>query len=425
MTYSFTEKKRIRNDFGKRSSILEVPFLLATQLGLVPGLPAGGDVPPHERRNVGLQAAFGSVFPIESYSGDAQLQFLEYRLEDPVFDVKECPGPGSHLRGGARRAPAARPARQGGHEQGTQRAGPPRAGGLHGRDPAHDGLRHPGPSTAPNGSSSPSSTALRACSSSTTRARPIPRGSCCSPPGVIPYRGSWLDFEFDPKDLVYVRIDAAEAPGHRAPAGAGTQGRGQVGPLLQGQRGDTVRLLQDRSLRAEREAGPGPPRAGPLARGDRAVRPRGPGRQRHRGGRAAGELPSRRTARGGAGSRPPVARRARRIRRRQGARPRRGEPGDRGGARPCERGGHPGDAGEAPRAERPPVRRPVRERRGRGPVPLRDPSPGRHQDQPRGAGRDLPHDAPRASRRPRTRRRRCSGTSSPTPSATTSRRSAG
>ena len=87
MTYSFTEKKRIRNDFGKRSSILEVPFLLATQLGSYRDF-LQADVPPGERRKMGLQAAFESVFPIESYSGDAQLQFLEYRLEDPVFDVK-------------------------------------------------------------------------------------------------------------------------------------------------------------------------------------------------------------------------------------------------------------------------------------------------------------------------------------------------
>ena len=89
MTYTFTEKKRIRNDFGKRSSILEVPFLLATQLDSYRDFLQAG-IPPHERRRIGLQAAFESVFPIESYSGDAKLEFLEYRLEDPLFDVKEC-----------------------------------------------------------------------------------------------------------------------------------------------------------------------------------------------------------------------------------------------------------------------------------------------------------------------------------------------
>ena len=73
MTYSFTEKKRIRKDFGKRSSILEVPFLLATQLDSYRDF-LQADVPVQERRRIGLQAAFESVFPIESYSGDAQLQ---------------------------------------------------------------------------------------------------------------------------------------------------------------------------------------------------------------------------------------------------------------------------------------------------------------------------------------------------------------
>ena len=53
----------------------------------------------------------------------------------------------------------------------------------------------------------PDAPLARASSSTTTRARPIPRASCCSPAAIIPYRGSWLDFEFDAKDIVFARID--------------------------------------------------------------------------------------------------------------------------------------------------------------------------------------------------------------------------
>ena len=67
MTYSFTEKKRIRKSFAKRASVLKVPFLLATQLDSYTALPAG-DMPPDERKNEGLQAAFTSIFPIVSHS---------------------------------------------------------------------------------------------------------------------------------------------------------------------------------------------------------------------------------------------------------------------------------------------------------------------------------------------------------------------
>ncbi len=84
MAYSYSEKKRIRKDFGKRPQVLDIPFLLSTQLEsfkkfLVPD--ADGD---H-----GLEAAFRSVFPIKSYSGNSELQYVSYRIGEPVFDVKD------------------------------------------------------------------------------------------------------------------------------------------------------------------------------------------------------------------------------------------------------------------------------------------------------------------------------------------------
>src|SRR4051795_12793514 len=89
MAYSFTEKKRIRKNFGKQPSILEVPYLLATQLDSYRSF-LQSDKPEESRDDVGLHAAFKSVFPIVSYSGNAFLEYVSYRLGEPVFDVKEC-----------------------------------------------------------------------------------------------------------------------------------------------------------------------------------------------------------------------------------------------------------------------------------------------------------------------------------------------
>ncbi|MBT8440242.1 MAG: hypothetical protein KJO91_10985, partial [Gammaproteobacteria bacterium] len=78
MAYSFTEKKRIRKSFGKHPSVLDVPYLLATQIDSFRGF-LQADTKPGERESYGLHAAFSSVFPIESYSGNAVLEYVEYR----------------------------------------------------------------------------------------------------------------------------------------------------------------------------------------------------------------------------------------------------------------------------------------------------------------------------------------------------------
>ncbi|MCB1767279.1 MAG: hypothetical protein KDJ22_14680, partial [Candidatus Competibacteraceae bacterium] len=88
MAYTFTEKRRIRKDFGKRSSILEAPYLLALQLDSYREF-LQAEKPPGERREIGLHAALRSVFPIVSYSGNAQLDYVSYRLGEPNFDVRE------------------------------------------------------------------------------------------------------------------------------------------------------------------------------------------------------------------------------------------------------------------------------------------------------------------------------------------------
>ena len=89
MAYSYTEKKRIRKSFAKRAAVLDAPFLLATQIeSFAEFLQA--ETPPEARRNQGLQAAFTSIFPISSHSGNARLEYVQYMLGEPAFDVKEC-----------------------------------------------------------------------------------------------------------------------------------------------------------------------------------------------------------------------------------------------------------------------------------------------------------------------------------------------
>src|ERR1700693_4576994 len=97
MSYSFTEKKRIRKSFAKRASVLQVPYLLATQLDSYAAF-LQEFVAPDARKTEGLQAAFKSIFPIESHSKNARLEFVSFVLGEPPFDVKECQQRGLALR---------------------------------------------------------------------------------------------------------------------------------------------------------------------------------------------------------------------------------------------------------------------------------------------------------------------------------------
>ena len=89
MSYSFTERKRIRKDFGEQQSVLDVPFLLQTQIRSYEEF-LQTDVDEDSRRDRALHGALQSVFPITSYSGHAALEYVSYELGTPPFDVKEC-----------------------------------------------------------------------------------------------------------------------------------------------------------------------------------------------------------------------------------------------------------------------------------------------------------------------------------------------
>src|SRR6187399_101518 len=205
MAYSFTEKKRIRKDFGKRQSILEVPYLLAIQLDSYRKF-LQADADENGRRDQGLHAAFKSVFPITSYSGNAILEYVSYRLGDPVFDVKEC-----QLRGLTYAAPLRVKVR------------------LIVLDKEAAGAKKPIkdvreqevylgelPLMTDNGTFVINGTERVIVSQlhrspgvffDHDRGKSHSSGKLLFSARIIPYRGSWLDFEFDPKDAVFARID--------------------------------------------------------------------------------------------------------------------------------------------------------------------------------------------------------------------------
>ena len=203
MTYSYTEKKRIRKSFAKRASVLDVPFLLATQLDSYSEF-LQADLPPATRKNQGLQAAFTSVFPIESHSKNARLDFVSFVLGQPPFDVQECQQRGltfaAPLRAKVRLTimdrEASKPTVKEVKEQEVYMGEIPlmtRNGSfvINGTERVIVSQLHRSPGVF----------------FEHDRGKTHSSGKLLFSARVIPYRGSWLDFEFDPKDYLYFRVD--------------------------------------------------------------------------------------------------------------------------------------------------------------------------------------------------------------------------
>ena len=203
MTYSYTEKKRIRKSFAKRANVLDVPFLLATQLDSYTHF-LQVDVPPGQRRLQGLQAAFTSIFPIASHSGSARLEFVEYRLGEPAFDVKECQQRGrtfaSPLRAKVRLIILDR-------ETNNEKVKEVKEQEVYmGEIP----LMTTTGSFVINGTERVIVSQLHRSPGvffEHDKGKTHSSGKLLFSARIIPYRGSWLDFEFDPKDFLYFRVD--------------------------------------------------------------------------------------------------------------------------------------------------------------------------------------------------------------------------
>src|SRR4249920_1316675 len=202
--YSYTERKRIRKSFGKRESVLPVPYLLTMQKESYVAF-LQKEVPPQKRKPEGLQAAFLSAFPIVSHNGFVEMKFIEFNMAKPAFDTRECQQRGLTYAAAVRaklqmiiydrESPQAKTVKEIKEQEvymgevplmtdygsfivnGTERV---IVSQLH---------RSPGVFFEHDKGKTHSS------------------GKLLFSARIIPYRGSWLDFEFDPKDVLYFRVD--------------------------------------------------------------------------------------------------------------------------------------------------------------------------------------------------------------------------
>jgi DNA-directed RNA polymerase subunit beta len=203
MAYSYTEKKRVRKNFGKLPSAMDIPYLLSIQVDSYKQF-TQVDSSAEERAQQGLHAAFKSVFPIVSYSGKAVLEYVSYDLGKPTFDVKEC-----QLRGTTYSVSLRVKVRLilYDKESATQIIKDIKEQDVYmGEIP----LMTDSGTFVINGTERVVVSQLHRSPGvffDHDRGKTHSSGKLLYSARVIPYRGSWLDFEFDPKDMVYVRID--------------------------------------------------------------------------------------------------------------------------------------------------------------------------------------------------------------------------
>ena len=202
-TYSFAEKKRIRKSFEKISSAMSLPDILEIQTDsydyFLQNIPDAS-----KRKNQGLESVFKSIFPINSVSGNARIEYLGYKLQDPEFDVQEC-----LPRGKSFEAPLIIRCRIIFIDKTT---------GEENLKSAREEEVYMGtiPLMTEHGTFVINGTERVVVSQlhrspglifDHDRGKTHSSGKLLYSSRVIPYRGSWLDFEFDHKDLVYIRID--------------------------------------------------------------------------------------------------------------------------------------------------------------------------------------------------------------------------
>ncbi|MAV26434.1 MAG: DNA-directed RNA polymerase subunit beta [Gammaproteobacteria bacterium] len=203
MAYSYTEKKRIRKDFRKLPTVMDIPYLLATQVESYQEF-LQANVAPGSRLDKGLSAAFKSVFPIASYSGNAELEYVNYQFGKPVFDVQEC-----QARSLTYEAPLRVKVRLRIFDKDT---GNKTIKDIREQEVYMGTI----PLMTDNGTFVVNGIERVVVSQlhrspgvffDHDKGKTHSSGKLLFSARVIPMRGSWLDFEFDPKDCVFVRID--------------------------------------------------------------------------------------------------------------------------------------------------------------------------------------------------------------------------
>ena len=203
MAYTYTEKKRIRKNFGKLPSAMDIPYLLSIQVDSYRQFLQSG-ISTKERKSQGLHGAFKSVFPISSYSDKAALEYKSYELGKPVFDVKECQLRGSTYSASLKvtlllilydKESSEKKIKEVKEQEVYMGEIPLMTDSgtfvINGTERVVVSQLHRSPGVFFDHD----------------KGKTHSSGKLLYSARVIPYRGSWLDFEFDPKDLVYVRID--------------------------------------------------------------------------------------------------------------------------------------------------------------------------------------------------------------------------
>ena len=202
--FSNAEKKRIRKSFAKHTEVVEPPYLLAAQLNsyrefLQLGVGAG------ELADAGLHAVFKSIFPIVSYTGAAELEYVSYTLGEPLFDVWEC-----RVRGLSYAVPLRIKLRLVNYVKGADSV-------RKVKDIKEQEIYVTDLPLMTDTGSFIVNGIERVVVAQLHRSPGVffdhdlgkthSSGKLLYSARIIPYRGSWLDFEFDPKDCLFVRID--------------------------------------------------------------------------------------------------------------------------------------------------------------------------------------------------------------------------
>ena len=205
-TYSFTERKRIRKSFGSRENVLEIPYLLQMQKDAYTAF-LQVDRHPRKRASEGLQAAFESAFPIVSHNGYVEMKFVEYNLAKPVFDVRECQTRGLTFASAVRaRVQLIIYDRESSTSQSKVVKEVKEQEVYMGEVP----LMTDKGSFIVNGTERVIVSQLHRSPGvffEHDKGKTHSSGKLLFSARIIPYRGSWLDFEFDPKDLLFFRVD--------------------------------------------------------------------------------------------------------------------------------------------------------------------------------------------------------------------------
>ncbi|WP_367677317.1 DNA-directed RNA polymerase subunit beta [Buchnera aphidicola] len=199
MVYSETEKKRIRKDFGKYVTVLDIPYLLSVQINSYNKF-----IQKDKTQQKGLESVFQSIFPIKSYNHNAELQYVDYFLGKPIFNARDCQIRGTTYSISIRVTLRLIVYEPDGKNENIKNI------------KEQEVYMGEVPVMTDNGTFIINGTERVVVSQlhrspgvffDSDKGKTHASGKTLYHARIIPYRGSWLDFEFDHKDNLFARID--------------------------------------------------------------------------------------------------------------------------------------------------------------------------------------------------------------------------